>query len=57
MGSTQGVCGSQTPVGDAGTDASVPMCAEYGQTCEITAQCCDAIPCWNNHCMYPVVIN
>jgi hypothetical protein len=58
QGSTQGICGlpPTTPPGrpgqDAGaTDAAAPVCAEYGQQCTTSADCCSAIPCTRGRCI------
>jgi hypothetical protein len=55
--------GGQTS-GDAGTgnqDATIdlpppppPVCSEYGQTCGTGADCCNAVPCTNGFCVYPI---
>jgi hypothetical protein len=64
VGSTQGVCGDATPppgtipskdAGTPGSDAPAPICAEYGQICTGSADCCNAIPCWNGKCMNPII--
>ena len=61
MGSTQGICGNivpptLTPPADAGTlDASTLVCAEYGQTCTSSADCCNGIPCWNGKCIDQII--
>jgi hypothetical protein len=59
-GSSRGTCGGQPPR-DAGTvtppDATVPdsgvppSCAEYGQVCASTSDCCNGVPCVGGHCI------
>lgn len=49
IGSTQGICGIPTPppgTPDAGVTDAPPVCAEYGQTCTSSADCCNGITCW-----------
>jgi hypothetical protein len=61
QGSTQGICGLPTPPpGTPGTDAgtpdvSSPGCAEYGQVCSTSADCCNGVTCWNGRCMAPII--
>jgi hypothetical protein len=67
-GSSRGVCG-QPPVpppvdgGNPGLDANIPdvpsdgpkpTCAEYGQVCTMTSDCCNSVPCTNGRCVYIV---
>jgi hypothetical protein len=66
-GSTRGTCGGQpTPDGgitpppdgstpDAGTDAPPPGCAQYGQQCTTSAECCDGVPCTGGRCV--IIVN
>jgi hypothetical protein len=56
IGSTQGVCGTNTNTPDGGTDAG-PTCAQFGQACTTAADCCNSLPCWNGKCEYQVVVN
>jgi hypothetical protein len=60
VGSTQGVCGIPVPPpslrNDAGPpvtpiDASAPGCAEYGQVCTTTADCCNGVACNGGRCL------
>ena len=62
VGSTQGICGNITPPSgpppsaDAGAiDASTIICAEYGQTCTTTSDCCNSITCWNGKCVDQII--
>jgi hypothetical protein len=58
IGSTQGVCGTNTVQPDGGVPLDAgPACAEYGQTCASASECCNSVPCWNGKCMYQVVVN
>jgi hypothetical protein len=51
---------SAVPDGNV-SDASVPdvaadvprPCSLYGQTCQVTADCCNAVPCTNGRCVFP----
>jgi hypothetical protein len=49
VGSTQGVCGTVTepPTTDSGVPEAGPPanCALYGQNCDVTADCCNDVPC------------
>ena len=61
-GSTQGICGSRTPppgtppASDAGTtDTSTPGCAEYGQLCTTSADCCNGITCSSGRCADQII--
>jgi hypothetical protein len=42
--------------GSTGTSAggSTTVCALYGQSCTASAQCCNAVPCTNGVCAFPV---
>jgi hypothetical protein len=31
----------------------VPICAEYGQSCTTSADCCSSVPCIDFRCRYP----
>jgi hypothetical protein len=57
VGSTAGTCGVTTPppLPDGGTpdSGSGPACAEYGQTCETGADCCNSVPCDQGVCRVP----
>jgi hypothetical protein len=52
-GSAVGVCGTAEP-----PDAGPPPCAEYGQACTTTADCCNDVPCTatevGRFCLYPL---
>ncbi len=60
-GSTKGTCGATTPPPPPpGTDAgSTPPpgttpCAQYGQQCTQTSDCCNGVPCTNGRCGYVI---
>jgi hypothetical protein len=68
-GSSKGTCGaSGVPGGGGGSDAGTTTggsssggtpppgstsCAQYGQTCTQTSDCCDAVPCTLGRCEFP----
>jgi hypothetical protein len=64
IGSTQGVCGTPTPPpgtppvdGGAGPiDGPSLGCAEYGQACVTSADCCNGVSCWNGRCMDEIIL-
>jgi hypothetical protein len=69
VGSTQGVCGTRPPPpgslpvdggtgpvdGASAVDGPAAVCAEYGQACTTSADCCNAVTCWNSRCMDMIV--
>ena len=68
LGSVQGTCGvippvSYPPAPDGGTadaasppvyDGGVVTCAQFGQACTTSADCCNSISCTNGICYTPV---
>ena len=58
-GATIGVCGGPplpdggvAPPSDSGTNPP-PTCALYGQTCNVSTDCCSGVPCTAGRCRYP----
>jgi hypothetical protein len=47
-GSTDGVCGATPPSGEGGAPAT---CAEYGQDCTDSGDCCNDVPCTDGKCI------
>jgi len=61
VGALQGTCGVPPPPNyppDAGTpppyDGGPLGCAEYGQSCTTSADCCNSVACTNGTCYTPV---
>jgi hypothetical protein len=51
MSCTAGHCGPCLPDGGVG-DSGIP-CAQYGQLCNNSGDCCNGVPCTNGRCLYP----
>jgi hypothetical protein len=60
LGSTNGTCGAVTPppTSDAGSPPSVDgggvACAQYGQACTQSSDCCNGVPCTVGTCHYAI---
>ena len=63
-GSSRGTCGGQppsdggivTPPGDASPDTGTPpACADYGQVCSVSGDCCNGVPCAGGRCV--IIVN
>jgi hypothetical protein len=39
---------------DAGADAATPVCATYGQLCQLSSDCCNGLPCTTGRCGLPI---
>jgi hypothetical protein len=60
-GSTVGTCGGEptTSGGEGGAtgtggSGSTGICAEYGQLCTESSECCNDVPCSSGVCRFPV---
>ena len=40
--------------GNGGGGGPTPTCAQFGQICQTTADCCNAVPCTQGRCQVPV---
>lgn len=40
--------------GEGGAGTTTPICAEYGQLCDASGDCCNMVPCTDGLCRYPV---
>jgi hypothetical protein len=41
-------------IADAPVDGPKPPCAEYGQICTTSSDCCNGVPCVDGRCRYVV---
>jgi hypothetical protein len=53
-GAGSGGAGSGGAAGAAGSEPP-PVCAEFGQQCQMDSDCCSDLPCYEGYCIYPLL--